>query len=215
MQDELDQRTREELAESVFKLMEDVAYAEELIDEIKAESQIIRESFKQNSQIKALETIQNIIATIQEEQSRQAKIIDNIDSESIPTIEANGAISNLKQQIQELENNLKILKESSQSLGDLNNPLLQKSILKKEIKSWQNTMIYILIFLALGSVGFFWVILPDINTLHIALFATAILPFCIAILVINSKLKSLISTEKVIPNKKQIPAESIESNENQ
>lgn len=211
-QNNLEQGTREELAESVFKLIEDVGYAEDLIEEIKKETHLIRESLKNDSiNIDKIASIQYNISLIQEEQVRLAKVIADISENDFNLIKDeiidNSEISNISSRLQKIEDEIKNIKDSKKQnpldiddLSNLNETLVQKSILKKEITRWQSIMIGVLVFLAFISIYFFgFVFNNQSSNSAILIYFIAIFPFCAAMYLINNNLKQLISQEKSIP----------------
>ncbi|RAX51377.1 hypothetical protein CCY99_09190 [Helicobacter sp. 16-1353] len=208
----LEQGTREELAEAVFKLIEDLGYAEDLIAEVKKETEMIRETLKSDSSnIDKISSIQYNISLIQEEQVRLAKVIAGISDNDFNLIKDevmdDSKISNLSLKIQQLEDEIKNIKDSKKNsdfdindLSNINETFVQKSILKKEITRWQSIIIGILVTLAAMSFYFFgFVFDKQTSQTAIIIFLIAVFPFCAAMYVINNNLKKLISQEKSIP----------------
>lgn len=201
MKETLEKHTREELAETVFKLIEDVGYTEDLIEEIKKETKSIREMLKKDSSnIDKLSSMEYNISLIQEEQVRQAKIITQISDNDFNLIKNEvidtPQVTTLTNKVAELEKEILLFKK--QDFNIPNQP--QKSILKKEIVKWQKIILGILIFLALQSIYFFtFVFEKQTGGMALLIFFISILPFCIAMFVINNNLKKLISEDKSIP----------------
>ncbi len=195
--------TKEELAEMLFKLIEDIGHTENLIEEIKQEMQLIKETF-QNSMPHA-----EILSSIREELDRQSKIIDefnsNININNITTLD-----ENIKEKIISLENDINNIKNKNNSildsinineLSNISDTMAQKLILKKEIKTWQIMIIGILTTFSIFSIGFF-IFISKISIGTILAYIAFCIPFCIAMYFINNNLHNLISNKKASQIKK-------------
>lgn len=208
----IEQTIRQELAQEIFKLIEDIEHAEDIIKDIKEETQAIKESLKADSgNIDKISSIQYNISLIQEEQLRLAKVVANMSESNDFTLVKdevidNSTMSTIIDRIQKLENEIKIFKDSrnidtfSGDLSSLSDTLTAKSILKKEITRWQSIIIGILVFLAFISFYFFgFVFSKQDSTNGILIYFIAVVPFSIAMYMVNNHIKRLISQEKILP----------------
>lgn len=194
---------KEELTEMLFKLIEDIGHTEELIEEVKQETQLIKETIQQNM------PDTDKLSLMQEELERQAKIIDSF-SGNTHINDAQHIESTIKDKLIALEKDIKNIKNTKNNildsinvdeLSNISDTMAQKIILKKEITRWQIIIIGILIAFSILSIGFF-VSVNEISLNTLTAYIGFCVPFCIAMYFINSNLKNLISNKKSIPAKK-------------
>lgn len=182
---------KEELTETLFKLIEDIGHTEELIEEIKKETHLIRDTIKQD------------IELIQEKLEQQSKAII---AENLENSDGDSAFKEINQKIDKLNNeiqNLKKLKSNSIDINELINlddAAAQKVLLKKEIKRWQTMIVGILSAFLVFSIGFF--IFSGRLSMEMAIaYIGFSMPFCIAIYSINNNLKKINSQKNAIKQK--------------
>ena len=182
---------KEELTETLFKLIEDIGHTEELIEEMKKETHLIRDTIKQD------------IELIQEKLEQQSKAII---AENLENSDGDSAFKEINQKIDRLNNeiqNLKKLKSNSIDINELINlddATAQKVILKKEIKRWQTMIVGILSAFLVFSIGFF--IFSGRLSMEMAIVYIGFsMPFCIAIYSINNNLKKINSQKNAIKQK--------------
>ena len=188
---------KEELTEMLFKLIEDIGHTEELIEEVKQETQLIKETIQQNM------PDTDKLSLMQEELERQAKIIDSFIGNTHIN-DAQHIESTIKDKLIALEKDIKNIKNTKNNildsinvdeLSNISDTMAQKIILKKEITRWQIIIIGILIAFSILSIGFF-VSVNEISLNTLTAYIGFCVPFCIAMYFINSNLKNLISNKK-------------------
>lgn len=163
-QDKLDN-----LADTMFEIMEDISRVEETIEQ----------------RIKAFESLESSLKTLQDTQDSHSKKLESLD--------------NLLERFNKLEQNINSI-ANSDVLKLLNQKIDKKILLKNEIAKYQKMILLILLLLAFGSIAFFTLgFTTSMNA--IIVFIAVALCFIIALLVINSNLKIVISQEKSTPKK--------------
>lgn len=182
---------KEELAEMLFKLIEDIGHTEELIEEIKGETNSIKDKIKQD------------IELIQEKLEQQSKAITN---KNLENKDGDSEIKVINQKIDTLNNEIKNLKKLKNNfieineLANLDYSIAQKVILKKEIKRWQAMVIGILSAFSILSIIFF-IFIGNLSMESAVTYIGFSIPFCIAIYSINNNLKKLNSQKNGIKEK--------------
>ncbi|MDE6886816.1 MAG: hypothetical protein K2P17_07255 [Helicobacteraceae bacterium] len=180
MKDNMEYSKLDDLSDTMFKLIEDIGEVEEAVEGNKKE----------------IEELKVLIDTTKEAQVSQNETFQKfISSNNIG--ELSDSLSKFQTRFTKLESNIQTI-ISSGILDELSNSLSQKDLLKKEIKKWQMIMLTILIFVTIVSVAFFaFVFKSQITSIAVGIFAIAILPFVVAIFIINENVKKLIVNEKM------------------
>lgn len=160
------------LADTMFEAMEDISRVEEKMDKGIAE----------------FEAIKSAVEAIKQAQEAQEK--------------KNEAIEASLERLKKLEKNLNSI-AGNDILKQLNQGIDKKILLKQEIAKYQKMILFILLVVLLGSVAFFWFGFMGNNFISTTdatvVFGGTVAFFIIALLVINSNLKAVISEEKITP----------------
>lgn len=164
------------LADTMFEIMEDISQVEETIEQGRKNFEALEEA------VKSLESSTN---TMKEMQDSNIKKMESLDS----ILER---LNKMEQSVSSLAN--------SDILKLLNQKIDKKVLLKNEIAKYQKMILGILAFLALGSIAFFMLGLASSMNATIAFIAIIAL-LIIALIVINGNLKQVIAEEKITPKK--------------
>lgn len=171
--------------------MEEQSKIDNLADtmfEIMEDISKVEETIEQR--IKIVEALESTINTLKETQDSHIKKLESFD-------DIIGRFSKLEQNIN--------LIASSEVLKLLNEKIDKKVLLKNEIAKYQKMILFILAFLALGSIAFFMLGLAH-NSYALMAFLAIVACFIIALLIINGNLKRAISEDKITPKKQsQMP----------
>lgn len=164
----------ENLADTMFEAMEDISRVEEKLDKGMAEFEALKSAVEGIKE--AQETQSKKVETALADLERLKKLGQNIDS-----IANSDIINQLRQNID------------------------KKILLKNEVAKYQKMILFILLIVLLGSVAFFWLGFMGHNFISTTnatiIFGGVVAFFIIALLVINSNLKAVISEEKITPKK--------------
>lgn len=169
-----EQSKLDSLSETLFELMENISSVEESLEQFKAEIKSEVESLKS-----ALD-------------KSKADLKTKADSpKSAPNKRAD---SELAKRFKKLEANVNTIIESG-ALDTLSKKISAKMLIKKEIRRYQFMIMFVLLLVGVGIAGFFYFNLATTNENLIALGA-GLVPFIIAIFVINRNLRLSLTEER-------------------
>lgn len=167
------------LADTMFEIMEDISQVEETIEQGRKNFEALEEA------VKSLESSTNAMKEMQDSNIKKMESLDNI-----------------LERLNKIEQSVNSLADSD-ILKLLNQKIDKKVLLKNEIAKYQKMILGILgilAFLALGSIAFLMLGLALSMNATIA-FIVIIASLIIALLVINGNLKQVIAEEKITPKK--------------
>ena len=170
--------SKEELTEMLFKLIEDIGHTEELIEEIKGETRLMKNTIKQN------------IELFEEKLEQQSRAIS---ARNLENSEEDSKFEEINQKIESINNeikNLKNLKDSIKTGKTINIDYSAKHTLKSKMTKWQMMLIGSLAIFATLSIIFF-LILKDISLLSVIVYIVFAVPFCMAMYFFNDHLKKI------------------------
>lgn len=171
----------ESLSETMFQLSENVAEVEDNLEELKNNIETLKTSF---------EGIKN-----------GAQTDEKLDSHIKEIESLNKKISDFEIRFNKMEKNLSSIAGSGM-IEHIGNRIQIKELLKQEIKRHQMILISIVLLCALLSIAFFVVVFPaNASSMGLLIYVVAILPFIIALFIINNGLKKLIIDEKTTIDK--------------
>ena len=171
----MDEQNRlDSLSDTLFELMENISSVEESLEQFKAEIKAEVESLKTALD----ESKANLKAKADSAKNAQSKRAD----------------SELAKRFKRLEANVNTIIESG-VLDTLSKKISAKMLIKKEIRRYQFMIMFVLLLVGGGIAGFFYFNLATTQENLIALGA-GLLPFIIALLVINRNLKLSLMEEK-------------------
>ena len=179
--------SRDEMRELIFDIVEETSHIEQSLEQIKLDIDAIKNTSKDSS----LESIQNTMANILEEQNRQKDLLSNLNSNGFNLIQ-DEVLDNKK--IKSLENKIHNLEQLVKN-GGVN---LKHLSLVKEKNRWQLAILFILIFLMCESVYFFGFMF-DGTMIGYLMYLFSTLPYLFIMYVMNirmHKLSSLIQEGK-------------------
>ena len=175
---------KEELTETLFELIEYVSHTEEQIEEVKKETNLIKD------------TVKKYIGVIQKQLEQQskaitdAKALSNADSKGIEGADEDSKIKEIRAQINAINSKIKTLENISANMYQLD-----EEDLEYQIRRWQFMLIGILVAFSLLTILIF--LLGGRFTMEKAIiFLGFTTPFAIAIGVVALNLRRLTSQQK-------------------
>lgn len=169
-----EQSKLDSLSDTLFELMENISSVEESLEQFKAEMK---------SEVESLKT-----ALDESKADLKAK------ADLAKTAQSKRVDSELAKRFKKLEANVNTIIESG-VLDTLSKKISAKMLIKKEIRRYQLMIMLVLLLVGGGMAGFFYFNLATTQENLIALGA-GLLPFIIALLVINRNLKLSLMEEK-------------------
>ncbi|MGX3010699.1 hypothetical protein ACWIUD_03925 [Helicobacter sp. 23-1044] len=164
----------ENLADTMFELMEDISKLEETIEKGK----------------KDFESVKEMVDSL-----KQAQDSANSAGDSAP----NMSLDEILERVNKIEKSITTIAKS-ENIAHLSQNIDKRVLLKSEISKYQTMILVILLIMTLGSVAFFMMELASSLNATIA-FLAMVAFFVIALIIINANLKTSIAEEKITPKK--------------
>lgn len=174
--------SKDEMRELIFSIVEETSNIEQSLEQIKLDIDSIKKSANSSLEFN-IETMQNTINTILEEQNRQKDLLANINGNDFNLIK-DEVLDNKR--VKNLENKINNLEQLVQN-GGVN---LKHLSLAKEKSRWQMASIAILIFLICESIYFFGFIFDGTITGHF-MYLSSTIPYLFIMYAINIRMQKI------------------------